>query len=428
MCRALVIDEVSMLDGSLFDKLDAVARLVRGAKSLPTTHDPKEAPFGGIQVRNLPTIPHISVSRPSMTVHALVVRVVLQLVLCGDFYQLPPVCMEKDKSVKFMFEADAWRVAELQPIVLTQVFRQRDAQFVSLLEEMRRASLSAFSIAQLHHLVHNPPVLFTGATPAAMGAVGGSTFRSVTAHEAEQQLLPSRQQPPSQHASQHGSQPPPASLPADSDATNGATKAARSFAAAAAAAGHGGVGDAPFSVEAADAKVVIDVDADDAAAERGVASGIDAQPASSSAPPPPLSQAAPPTHLLPPTRTLSTRLFAKNEAADGENDMRLDALGRCDQLTRPAHLPIGQSPPPTLNPPAICLTRVPRHLSVQAARGAGDPPLDRLRRGQQDAPQFVHCPSAPLAPPRRAGECTLTNDLSCATSPSRLFPTVSDLS
>ena len=50
MCRALVIDEVSMLDGSLFDKLDAVARLVRGAKMRPATHDPAAEPFAGIQL------------------------------------------------------------------------------------------------------------------------------------------------------------------------------------------------------------------------------------------------------------------------------------------------------------------------------------------------------------------------------------------
>ena len=68
------------LDGSLFDKLDAVARLVRGARSLPTTHDPSTEPFGGIQ-----------------------------LVLCGDFYQLPPVGMEKDRNVRFLFEAAAFR-------------------------------------------------------------------------------------------------------------------------------------------------------------------------------------------------------------------------------------------------------------------------------------------------------------------------------
>jgi hypothetical protein len=60
--------------------------------------------------------------------------------------------MEKDRSIKFLFEATSWHANELQPVVLTQVFRQRDAHFVALLDEMRRAALSPFSIAQLHQL------------------------------------------------------------------------------------------------------------------------------------------------------------------------------------------------------------------------------------------------------------------------------------
>ncbi len=38
--QTLVVDEVSMLDGALFDALEAVARAVRGS----------DAPFGGIQL------------------------------------------------------------------------------------------------------------------------------------------------------------------------------------------------------------------------------------------------------------------------------------------------------------------------------------------------------------------------------------------
>lgn len=57
-CRCLVIDEISMIDAEYFDKLEAVARRVRNNRK----------PFGGIQ-----------------------------LVLCGDFLQLPPVTKDGEK-------------------------------------------------------------------------------------------------------------------------------------------------------------------------------------------------------------------------------------------------------------------------------------------------------------------------------------------
>ena len=119
-CKALVIDEVSMLDGGLFDKLDEIGRRLRGAPELP---------FGGIQ-----------------------------LILSGDFFQLPPVGMEKD-GLKFLFEAKAWRELARNVCLLREVFRQADQTFVSLLNEMREAKLSKFSVALLRNAVANPPQL-----------------------------------------------------------------------------------------------------------------------------------------------------------------------------------------------------------------------------------------------------------------------------
>ncbi|KAG7246364.1 hypothetical protein CRUP_034490, partial [Coryphaenoides rupestris] len=63
-CRHLIIDEVSMVDAPLFDKLEAVARSVRRSTE----------PFGGIQ-----------------------------LIICGDFLQLPPVSKGKEKAL-FCFQ------------------------------------------------------------------------------------------------------------------------------------------------------------------------------------------------------------------------------------------------------------------------------------------------------------------------------------
>jgi ATP-dependent DNA helicase PIF1 len=85
--KVLVIDEVSMVDGELFDKLEGIARLMK-----------KNArPFGGIQ-----------------------------LVVTGDFFQLPPVPDYGKREVKFAFDADTWSTSINHTIGLTQVFRQRD--------------------------------------------------------------------------------------------------------------------------------------------------------------------------------------------------------------------------------------------------------------------------------------------------------------
>ncbi|KAG7099570.1 hypothetical protein E1B28_001400 [Marasmius oreades] len=105
--ETLIIDEVSMLEGRLFDKLECIARIVRG----------NEAPFGGVQ-----------------------------LILSGDFCQLPPVPDESHQhrlDSTFCFDARSWSSCITQPPVrLTQVFRQKDQQFVNILSAMRVGSLS----------------------------------------------------------------------------------------------------------------------------------------------------------------------------------------------------------------------------------------------------------------------------------------------
>jgi ATP-dependent DNA helicase PIF1 len=85
--KVLIIDEVSMVDGELFDKLEAIARLVKKSGKI----------FGG-----------------------------LQLVVTGDFFQLPPVPDVKGREAKFTFDAGTWSTAIHHTIGLTEVFRQKD--------------------------------------------------------------------------------------------------------------------------------------------------------------------------------------------------------------------------------------------------------------------------------------------------------------
>jgi ATP-dependent DNA helicase PIF1 len=94
----------------------------------------------------------------------------LQLVVTGDFFQLPPV--NKGGEPNFVFEAETWKEAIHKSINLTKVFRQRDesklnihqvdlviladepylSAFVKMLNEMRFGTLTAQSIARFESL------------------------------------------------------------------------------------------------------------------------------------------------------------------------------------------------------------------------------------------------------------------------------------
>jgi len=84
--KVLIVDEISMVDGDLFDKLESIARSIRN----------NGRPFGGIQ-----------------------------LVITGDFFQLPPV-PDYGRVAKFSFDAATWNTSIEHTIGLTQVFRQKD--------------------------------------------------------------------------------------------------------------------------------------------------------------------------------------------------------------------------------------------------------------------------------------------------------------
>lgn len=106
--QVLIIDEVSMLEGALFDDLEAVARSLRKNQSF----------FGGIQ-----------------------------LILSGDFFQLPPVSRQPSK---LCFEAAAWRKGITNIVVLKQIFRQQNQSFVDILNAFRVGRPTDAMIAQLN--------------------------------------------------------------------------------------------------------------------------------------------------------------------------------------------------------------------------------------------------------------------------------------
>ncbi|OJT10895.1 ATP-dependent DNA helicase PIF1 [Trametes pubescens] len=110
--KVLIIDEVSMVDGDLFDKLARIGQIIRK----------RPEPFGGIQV-----------------------------VVTGDFFQLPPV-MKGSGTVKFAFEGEMWPQTIKKTFNLTKVFRQRDPEFVDMLNEMRFGRLTDKSIQRFKAL------------------------------------------------------------------------------------------------------------------------------------------------------------------------------------------------------------------------------------------------------------------------------------
>ena len=117
--KVLIVDEVSMLHHF---RLDLVNRVLKAMKR-------SEKPFGGIQV-----------------------------VLCGDFFQLPPVARAGEPEAQFVFTSDAWKEANFAVCYLTEQFRQQDDAALSVLNEIRSGEISEQSKEHLaaRHNVRSP--------------------------------------------------------------------------------------------------------------------------------------------------------------------------------------------------------------------------------------------------------------------------------
>ena len=107
--KMLAIDEISMISADIFDMLNNLLKVVRQ----------NNAPFGGIQ-----------------------------LILFGDFLQLPPVNKE-NKEVFFCFESEAWQEANIEMITLKEIFRQSDKDLVNLLNNLRFGEITKYDVELL---------------------------------------------------------------------------------------------------------------------------------------------------------------------------------------------------------------------------------------------------------------------------------------
>ena len=96
----LIIDEISMLHDYRFDMVDEVLRFVRSSN----------APFGGMQV-----------------------------IVVGDFHQLPPVNRNNKKN--YTFNAKAWAALDFRVCYLEKIYRQSDEQLIEVLNAIREARI-----------------------------------------------------------------------------------------------------------------------------------------------------------------------------------------------------------------------------------------------------------------------------------------------
>lgn len=79
----------------------------------------------------------------------------LQVIVVGDFYQLPPVITDRDRQVLsqkyadlgqgYAFQSQYWKAFNFVNIILTEVIRQNDTEFINALNKVRRGDSSQLS-------------------------------------------------------------------------------------------------------------------------------------------------------------------------------------------------------------------------------------------------------------------------------------------
>ena len=110
----LVLDEVSMLNEKLFEILNYLCQTIRKTK---------DKPFGGIQ-----------------------------LIFSGDFYQLPPVCIDRTNVAEsnFCFQSSLWENTFHNSYLFDINFRQHeDPKYFNMLQEIREGQITFDTIGEL---------------------------------------------------------------------------------------------------------------------------------------------------------------------------------------------------------------------------------------------------------------------------------------
>lgn len=141
----LIIDEISMMSPDYWDKMHDVIQVARQ----------DSAPFGG-----------------------------LQIVVVGDFFQLPPVKKQKEVDLTkptFCFETQVWKDSIQHVVELKRVFRQEDPRFVECLNRIRWGSPNTDDLRLLTSRL-NVPVGKDGIQPTVLHALTDEVNRMNQEH------------------------------------------------------------------------------------------------------------------------------------------------------------------------------------------------------------------------------------------------------
>ncbi|HEY4511264.1 MAG TPA: AAA family ATPase [Candidatus Paceibacterota bacterium] len=116
--HVLIIDEISMLHHFRLDLIERVARFFKR----------NEAPFGGMQV-----------------------------IFCGDFFQLPPVVRQGEPEAHFVYDSDAWQALDLKICYLHEQFRHKDDAALRVLNDIRSNNVSEETLEALRGRYRKKP-------------------------------------------------------------------------------------------------------------------------------------------------------------------------------------------------------------------------------------------------------------------------------
>ncbi len=108
--KVLIIDEVSMLHHFRLDLIEWICRQMKR----------NDRPFGGMQI-----------------------------ILCGDFFQLPPITRGDVVESEFAYKAESWLASKFTICHLSEQHRQKDNVYLSILNQIRDNKVTAKTIELL---------------------------------------------------------------------------------------------------------------------------------------------------------------------------------------------------------------------------------------------------------------------------------------